>query len=71
MKNDRDVNAEDGPSLEQTAHALYDTQRRFSDKYAAAHLRVWSPIGYLSQAYESEKLRFWPVDEIVRPLRPL
>ncbi len=71
MKNDRDVNAEDGPSLEQMAHALYDTFCRFSDKGAPAHVRIWSPLCDLFLLYESEKLRSWPPDEIARLLRPL
>ncbi len=71
MKNDRDVNAEDGPSLEQTAHALYDTFGRFSDKDAPPQVRVWSPLVDLSQLYESEELRSCSANEIARLMRPL
>ncbi len=73
MKNDRDVNAEDGPSLEQMAHPFYDIIGRFFDKVAPAHVKVWPPLGGLSllRKNENEYLRFFSSDEIAHLLRPL
>ncbi len=71
MKNDRYVNAEDGPSLEQTACALYDILGRYADKDVPTHVRVWSPLGDLSLLFESGTLRFCSPDQIARLMKPL